>query len=198
MTRMTKTALPSLTFWIAGALGLSVVSAVPIAAQVSAPDSNAPQIAGLFEQSCMRFAGNTAGLRAWIASQDLPVVPGTGIRFFLSDRPGRAFNASNSLGKYVLASYDDGTCEVVAMTADFGAVQETLLNDLKSDGLTITPILRRTDTDGGANQQMYRATLRQVHWVLSITEHPHTDAPGLAPELTLIATIDDGTPASEQ
>jgi hypothetical protein len=45
---------------------------------------------------------------------------------------------------------------------------------------------------------MYRAALDQVHWLLSITVHPHTDAPDLAPELALIATIDHGTSASEQ
>jgi hypothetical protein len=198
MTRMTKTTLPSLTFRIAGALSLLAVSAVPAAAQISTADPGAPQVAGLFEQSCMRFTGNAAGLRAWIASQDLPLVPETGTRFFLGGRRGQVFNASNSLGKYVLASYDDGACKVVVMAADFGAVQQTLLKNLKSDGLTVAPVLRRTDTHGGANQQMYRAALGQFHRLLSITEHPHTDAPDLAPELALIATIDVGTSASEQ
>ncbi len=84
------------------------------------------------------------------------------------------------------------------MAGDFLAVQKTLIADLERDGLTVTPVLERAKPDGTSMQAMYRASLGSNHWMLSVTEHPHMDAPGLAPQISLIATIDEGTPAAEQ
>ena len=37
------------------------------------PDSG--QVAGLFLQSCMKYAGNAAGLREWVSAHHMPQLP---------------------------------------------------------------------------------------------------------------------------
>ncbi len=44
--------------------------------------------------------------------------------------------------------------------------------------------------NGESVQQLYRASTGSKRWLLSITSKPHIDAPNLALELNLVATID--------
>lgn len=165
------------------------------AAEDQAPDPDAPQVVGLFEY-CMQFAGNTVGLRNWAASRRLPQVPpGQAALFLGAIDSGVVFGASTSTGKHSLVSYDKGACQVVAMSGNVDAVQQLLLANLAREGVVVTPVADQARPDGSGIQKIYRATYEQKRWTLSITTHSHTDAPGLAPEIHLLATIDRPVPS---
>ena len=55
-------------------VSLLISSFNPAIAQVGTPDPDARQVVGLFQQSCIRFAGNSAALRDWISAHHLPQV----------------------------------------------------------------------------------------------------------------------------
>ncbi len=133
-------------FAVAGVLGLLAVSAAPSAAQVPASDPDAAQVVGLFEQSCMRFAGNTAELRNWIAAHHLPRVPtmqAARSSGSVAGGVGQVFGASTASGNYAVVSYDNGTCQVIAMSGNNLAVQQSLLALLARLGLAVIPVLDR-------------------------------------------------------
>lgn len=160
-----------------------------VVARVPTPDLDAPQTVALFERSCLRFTGNTAGLRDWIGSYQLPRVPVAQANAFLNGRAGQVFSASNAAGMRALVSHDNGTCHVIAMASDPSVAGEILLANLRRAGAAVTPVLERAKPDGSSLQQMYRASLGSKRWLLSITAKPHSDAPNIAPELTLMATV---------
>ena len=61
----------------------------------SVPLTNAKQVAGLFMQSCLRFAGGKDGLRDWAAKTGLKALPTEAQDQFLYGLPGVVFDASN-------------------------------------------------------------------------------------------------------
>ena len=52
-------------------------------------------------------------MRQWATRAKLPEVPDPARAAFLSGAPGKVFDASNTAGKFVLVSSDDGICAVV-------------------------------------------------------------------------------------
>jgi hypothetical protein len=85
--------------------------AVPARAD-EAPVANAKQVAGLFMQSCLQFAGDKDGLRDWAKKTGLKELPAEAQDQFLYGLPGVVFDASNKDGKFVLVSEDGGSCSV--------------------------------------------------------------------------------------
>ncbi|MBN8890295.1 MAG: hypothetical protein J0I21_09315 [Alphaproteobacteria bacterium] len=175
---------------VAALLAVSIAGCSPPAAQVAAPDRDAEQVAGLFVRSCMSFAGDPAGLRHWIAANHLPQVPeGQAAVFLGSAGTGEVFGASNRFGKHALVSFDSGACEVIAMAGDAPTVQRTLLTLLGKLGVSVSQVLVRSEPDGSSTQDLFDAAHGSRHWKVSITSKPHSDAPNLAPELRLLATV---------
>lgn len=171
-------------------LALSIAGISQTVAQVGSPDPDAGQIVGLFEQSCMRFAGDPAGLRSWISTHHLPQVPAEQAALFLGPiGTGEVFGASTPSGKHALVSYDSGACQVIAMAGDAPTVWRTLLALLGKLGVSVSQILVRSKPDGSSTQQLFDATLGSRHWKISITSKPHSGAPKLAPTLFLLATV---------
>lgn len=158
-------------------------------AQELPTDHDAPQVVGLFEQACLRFAGNVSGLRSWIATHHLPPVPVTQAAAFLGHLPGLAFGASTATGKHALVSYDDGACQVIALSDNLSAVEQALIAMLHTAGVSLSPIVQRSKPDGSATQKIFSASASERRWTISITTHPHRDMPSLAPELHLMATV---------
>ena len=170
-------------------IGLLIAGVGQPMAQTAAPDPDVGQVAGLFLQSCLRFAGDPAALRSWIAAHQLPQVPEAQAPLFLgSIGTGQVFGASTASGKHALVSYDSGACQVIAMAGDASAVQQKLLASLHDLGVAVSRVLARSTPDGSSTQDLFDATLGSRHWKFSIMSKPHADAPNLAPELRLFAT----------
>jgi len=172
------------------AMVVIVMSTASVAsAQAGRPDANAGQTVGLFDQSCLRFAGDTAGLRNWIWAHNLPQVQEDQAAPFLGAiGTGEVFGASTPDGKLALVSYDSGACRVVALAADAPTAENMLLTILGKLGVSVSQILSRSKPDGSSKQDVFEATLGPRRWKISITSKPHSDAPNLAPELSLLAT----------
>jgi hypothetical protein len=96
-----------------------------------AAESDAPrQLAGLFMQSCLAFAGDAAALRDWAKQVDLAQVPEPARTAFLRGASGIVFDASNASGKFVIVSADQGSCSAVTNAANGAAVIDDLEADL--------------------------------------------------------------------
>ena len=108
-------------------LSVALLAAAPgTASAADTAITNAQQLAGLFVQSCVHFAGNRQGLRDWAASTHLQRLPAQGENTFLYGLPGMVFDASNADGKFVLISEDGGSCSAMAEAANGPAVVKDL------------------------------------------------------------------------
>jgi len=113
---------------------LAIIGTLPLVQSAWADDQPkiaATQVAGLFMQSCIAYAGNRAGLRDWARRNGLADVPEPARTTFLSGVPGSVFDASNANGKFVLISDDAGGCSAVAEAANGPAVLAALEDDLR-------------------------------------------------------------------
>ena len=126
----------------------------PIGAAPAAPVDNARQLAGLFMQSCIRFAGDRGGLRDWARLNRLADVPEPARAAFLHGATGQVFDASNSMGKFVLVSDDAGGCSTIAEMADGPTLFGALETDLRQAGIGFT--LSRDVADAEERQVQHR------------------------------------------
>ena len=139
--------------------------------------SPADQLAGLFIQGCMPFAGNPPALRAWAKTNGLPSLPDAATKAFLHGAPGQAFDASVPGAKLVLASSDDGLCSVVADKATSADVTQSLESGLKQAGAAFRLAIDRDDsTAKNLHYREYLATRAGRSWrILAATVN---DTPG--------------------
>ena len=105
---------------------------------VPAYADQAEQSVGLFMQSCVRFAGDSTGLRRWATQTGLKPLPPGGQAAFLQNQRGIAYDATNPQGKFVVASGEAGSCFVVAEHADAGQLTSDLEQALQQGGLPFT------------------------------------------------------------
>lgn len=105
----------------------------------------AEQLAGLFMQGCLPFAGSPAGLRAWASGQRLAYVPEPARGVFLHGAPGQVFDASNAAGKFVVVSADDGLCSCVTDDVAGAALTRALEDDLHQAGFRFRRVIERDD-----------------------------------------------------
>jgi hypothetical protein len=120
----------------------------------ASPVDNARQLAGLFMQSCMRFAGDRSGVRDWAHRTGLADVPEPARVAFLHGASGMAFDASNTNGKFVLISDDAGGCSAVAEMANGPAVFDALEAAMRQAGIGFT--LGREVADPEEKQLQHR------------------------------------------
>ena len=152
---------------------LSLLSPLPASA------GSAEELAALFVQSCLPYAGRPAELRRWAASRKLPPVPDPARAAFLHGAPGQVFDASNASGKLVLVSSDDGICAVVTDEADGRATAAALEHTLTEAGATFRLVIERDDKQNPRlHHREYLAAHKGRGWrILAATER---DAPGRA------------------
>jgi hypothetical protein len=149
--------------------------------------SVAGQLAGLFVQSCLQFAGNSNGLRDWAKKTGLQELPGSAQQAFLYGLPGVVFDATNKMGKLVLISEDGGSCSVVAERASSAAVINTLEQDLRQAQIAFS--LSRDGDDPKErvlHHREYAASTPKRSWLLLVS----TVADGAAGEAMLTANAD--------
>ena len=166
---------------------VAVLLGASASAQWAQQDAGTRQFVAVFERSCLRYAGDAQGVRNWITSHGQQRFSSTLTQDLLQGRPGETFGASDPLGRRVLVSFDNGACEVVAMTGDYLAANRELLRVTQNLGVSTRQVSERTAPDGRA-QIVYGASLGQRSWTLSVTKRPHSDAPALPPEIHLMAT----------
>ena len=109
--------------------------------QADAPE----ELAGLFMQGCLPFAGKPSALRDWAGRNGLPQIPEQARAAFLHGAPGRAFDASATGTKLVLVSSDDGICSAVTDHATQAEVTTALEAALQQAGLKFRLVIERDD-----------------------------------------------------
>jgi len=112
---------------------------------LAAPDESARQLAGLFMQTCLPFAGQPKALRTWAADRRLPELPEPARTAFLLRATGIVFDASNTSGKYVVVSADDGLCSTVTDAASGKALEDALEGNLRQAGIRFRLAVDRDD-----------------------------------------------------
>ena len=131
----------------------------------AAEPSPQDQLAGLFIQGCLPFAGNPAALRTWATANSLPSLPAPATKAFLHGAPGQAFDASAPGAKLVLASSDDGLCSAITDKAASAAVAQSLEAGLKQAGAAFRLAIDRDDTaDKALHYREYLATRAGRSW----------------------------------
>lgn len=114
---------------------------VPLTASAGPADD----LAALFLQTCLPYAGRPAALREWAARANLPEVPDPARAAFLDGAPGKVFDASNTVGKFALLSSDDGICAVVTDQAGDAETDAALERGLSEAGIKFRLVAERDD-----------------------------------------------------
>jgi hypothetical protein len=105
----------------------------------------ATEIAGLFMQACLPYAGDPEGLRAWAGKIGLPHAVEQARSAFLHGAAGQVFDASDPDGKFVLVSSDDGLCSAVTDQVTEQAAINALESDLRTGGVRFRLVIERDD-----------------------------------------------------
>ncbi len=130
----------------------------------------AAQAAGLFMQSCVRYAAHPHGLRQWAAGHHLRQVPAPYANSFLYGLAGIVYDASTRAGKLVLVSQDSGSCSVVADHARGAALLHRLDTDLKSAGITYTITADGPDPqEKSLHNRAYDAAFGTRRWLMLVS-----------------------------
>jgi len=136
-----------------------------VAASARAANDSAEQLAGLFMQGCLPFAGDPGGLRKWAAQAKLPAVPEPARAVFLNGAPGQVFDATTPGGKFVVVSSDDGLCSCVAENVTGDGLTTALEADLRQAGVAFRKVIERDDKRApDLHYREYLATLSGRNW----------------------------------
>jgi hypothetical protein len=147
----------------------TLAAAAPLRAD-DPPIANAKQVAGLFMQSCLEYAGDKDALRDWARKTGLQELPGDVREHFLYGLPGTVFDASNKDGKFVLVSEDGGSCSVLAEIASGPAVISDLEQNLKEAQITFNVTGEKADAEEKAlRHREYVASQGRREWLLLVS-----------------------------
>ena len=133
-----------------GICAAAIAGIVALATGVRAeepPNVAAQQVAGLFMQSCIQFAGDSGGLRGWARKTGLNVLPAAVQQRFLYGLPGVVFDASSKGGKFVLVSEDGGSCSTLAEMASGPVVISTLERNLSDARISFKVTGEKADSE---------------------------------------------------
>jgi hypothetical protein len=160
-----------------GIVALAGIVALISSARADDPQNQAAkQAAGLFMQSCIRFAGDKEGLRDWARKTGLNAVPANVQDRFLYGLPGIVFDASNKVGKFVLVSEDGGSCSVVAARAKGAGVISDLEQDLNDAKINFKVTAEKADAEEKAlKHREYQASQGERKWLLLVSTVKDSD-----------------------
>jgi hypothetical protein len=132
--------------------------------------ASAKQVAGLFMQSCVQFAGDKDGLRDWARKTGLKELPASAQDQFLYGLPGVVFDASNKDGKFVLVSEDGGSCSAVAETASGPSVITDLEQEMNEAKISFKVTGEKNDTEEKSlKHREYLASRGKQEWLLLVS-----------------------------
>jgi hypothetical protein len=131
----------------------------------------ADELAGLFLQGCLPFAGRPAALRDWAGQIGLPPLPEQARAAFLHGAPGQAFDASAAGTKLVLVSSDDGICSAITDHATQAQVTLALEAALTAANLKFRLVIEHDDaTVAAIHDREYLVAKDKLGWrVLAAT-----------------------------
>jgi hypothetical protein len=147
-------------------------AAGPIATAPGAPtDADAAaQVVGLFMQSCVRFAGDPDGLRAWAPKAGMQPLPEQGQRAFLYGLPGVVFDASTKSDKLVVISENEGACSAMSESASGPLVVKTLEQVMQQAHIDFTMTHEDDDQqEKTLHHREYTASQGNRHWEMLIS-----------------------------
>ena len=162
----------------AHALAATTLLAAALAAPAGAADAGATraqQVATLFMQSCLQYAGDRDGLRTWAKQIGLKEMSAEDQDRYLYGLPGVVFDASNQDGKFVLVSEDGGSCSALAASASGQAVLQDLEQKLHDAEITFKVTAERPDSiETALHHREYVASQGKREWLLlvSIVQDP--------------------------
>jgi hypothetical protein len=154
------------------------ILATPLLAPARAADTgaaSAQQLATLFMQSCLKYAGDRDGLRGWAKQIGLKELSAEDQDRFLYGLPGVVFDASNDDGRFRLVSEDGGSCSVLAASASGPAVLKDLEQSLQDAQITFKVTAERPDAiEKTLQHREYVAQQGKRAWLLlvSIVQDP--------------------------
>jgi|SRR5579871_5290920 len=153
------------------AMVIAVAAVYVVPACADDPNTaSAKQIAGLFMQSCVQFAGDKNGLRDWAKKTGLKELPAQVQEQFLYGLPGVVFDASNKDGKFVLVSEDGGSCSAIADAANGTGVIANLEQDMNAAKMTFKMTAEKIDAvEKNLKHREYLASLAGREWLLLIS-----------------------------
>ena len=171
---------------IMGAAGAATLMGAPGAATAQVPeDKGAADLVGLFQQSCIAFAGQTPKLREWAAGKKLSEMPAKNAAILRGSTPGKVFNASEGDTKLAVVSEDAGGCKAIIGYGNQGAVDEALKTLFKKLNATVKTVQSRQS--GNARQITLRVTVEPRTMTVVITTTPNKRLPSAPPQITLEA-----------
>jgi len=140
------------------------------AAPAPAAEDTAAQVVGLFMQSCVRFVGDPAGLRAWAPKAGIQPLPAQGQRAFLYGLPGVVFDASTNSDKLVLISENEGACSAMSESASGPSVVKTLEQVMRQAHIDFTVTHDNDDQqEKTLHHREYNASQGDRHWEMLIS-----------------------------
>lgn len=146
----------------------SVIPALPNADPAAA--DAAAQLVGLFMQSCVRFAGDPDGLRAWAPKAGMQPLPPQGQQAFLYGLPGVVFDASTKSDKLVVISENEGACSAMTQSASGPLVVKTLEQVMQQAHIDYTMTHEDDDQqEKTLHHREYTAALGNRHWDMLIS-----------------------------
>ena len=152
--------------------------------QPQQPATAADQLVGLFGATCLHFAGDTAGLRAFLTQQGAPAMPAQARDMFLANRKGQVYDASVPGVNLALVTLDDGGCEAVAEKASRTEVLSTLQQAASEARVPLTAVGAQADGPNGVQHAAYTlvAAGKQMHLLVSTAPAPPQAVITLAPK----------------
>jgi hypothetical protein len=155
------------------------VATAPAAPDPAVPDPAVPdpaaadaaaQVVGLFMQSCVRFAGDPDGLRAWAPKAGMQPLPAQGQQAFLYGLPGVVFDASTKSDKLVVISENEGACSAMSESASGPLVVKTLEQVMQQAHIDFTMTHEDDDQqEKTLHHREYTASQGTRHWEMLIS-----------------------------
>ncbi|HEX5326084.1 MAG TPA: hypothetical protein VFW75_05410 [Acetobacteraceae bacterium] len=148
---------------------LAATLVAPARAADPTPGSAAQAVA-LFLQSCVRYAGDTAGLRQAVQQGGYPEVPADHADEYLDGLPGAAYDVSGGQLALVLVSQDSGSCSVLADGVRGADVIKALEAGLRVARIVFTATDDAPEPQtGDLNNREYAASRDQQSWHMLVS-----------------------------
>src|SRR5579863_5456591 len=145
------------------------ITIAPAAPDPAAADA-AAQVVGLFMQSCVRFAGDPDGLRAWAPKAGMQPLPTQGQQAFLYGLPGVVFDASTKSDKLVVISENEGACSAMSASASGPLVVQTLEQVMQQAHIDFTMTHEDDDQqEKTLHHREYTASQGARHWEMLVS-----------------------------
>ncbi len=151
------------------------MAAPPAGPGGAAPTPNgADQLVGLFGATCLHFAGDTAGLRKFLAQEGAPAMPDPARGAFLAGRAGQVFDVSVPNVNLALVSLDDGGCEAVVEHANPAEIVPVLTQSAAEAHVSLQALGDQQAGKNGVNHAAFLLATagKQMHVLVSTAPQP--------------------------